>query len=134
LSGFVKQSTSGPEFLRRTLIASLVTGILVGLALAWRFGWPVGTSFLVALLWGLANFAALAGVLKTATDPGGVRKLRLTGLVGVKVAIYAIGIAILVSGRLVVVPAAAGFGWPLLIGLLRALGAVLTNRESSTET
>lgn len=129
----MKQSTSGPEFLRRTVVASFITGILVALALAWRFGWPVGSSFAIALLWGLANFSVLGALLRTATDPGGVRKLRLTGWVALKVTIYAIGIAILVSGKLEVVPAAAGFGWPLLIGLLRALGAVLVSRESSEQ-
>lgn len=121
----MKESTSGPEFLKRTAVSSLVSGIILGLAAALWFGWTVGAGFMAAVLWGLANVALLAAVLTSATHPTGLRKGPLLGWVVLKVVgLYGLGVFVLVGGWFPVAALAAGFGWPLAVALLRAVGVL----------
>jgi hypothetical protein len=130
----VKERTSGPEFLRRTAVSALVSGIVLGLALAVRFGWLAGAGFVAAMFWGLANFAVLAAILRNATDPAGVRKRRLLGWVVLKaLGLYGLGIWVLIQGWFPIAALASGFGWPLVVGLLRVLGALWSSRGDATQ-
>jgi hypothetical protein len=122
----VKQSTSGSGFLKRTAISVLISAIVLGIAIAWRFGWAAGAGFVAAAFWGLANFAVLGVILRTATDPGGVRRWPLVGWVLLKVfGLYGLGVLVLMAGWFPVPALAAGFGLPLVLVLLRALGTLV---------
>ena len=117
----MKESTNTPEFLKRTGIASLVSGVIAGLCAAWIWGWHVGSGFVAGMLWSLGNIAVLAAILRTATDVNGIRKRRLVGWVALKLIVfYGAAVWMLVSHVVPVGAFAAGMGWPLLAGVLRA--------------
>jgi hypothetical protein len=117
----VKESTNSPHFLRRTGVAALVSGVIVGLCVAWVWGWPAGSGFVLALLWSLGNVAVLAAILRTATNPSGIDKKKLVGLTALKlIGFYSAAIWILVHRWFPIGAFAVGMGWPLLVGALRA--------------
>lgn len=121
----MKESTNAPDFLKRTAFAALWTGLVAGLAVAVRWGWDTGSGFVFALLWGLANFVVLAAILKTATDPEGIKVGRLAGLVAFKLlGLYTLAIWVLFHRWFPLPAFAGGFTWTLLVGVLRALGSL----------
>jgi hypothetical protein len=121
----VKESTSSSDFLKRTAFAALWTGIVLGLAVAWKWGWHTGAGFVLALAWGLGNFAVLAAILTVATQPSGVRVGHLVGLVAVKlIGLYGIAAWVLLSGWVSLPAFVAGFSWTLAVTVLRALGSL----------
>jgi len=117
----VKESTNSPDFLKRTGVATLVSGVVAGLCVAWVWGWPAGSGFVLALLWSLGNVAVLAAILRTATNPSGIDKKKIIGLTALKlIGFYGAAIWILVHRWFPIGVFAAGMGWPLLVGALRA--------------
>ena len=117
----MKESTNTPEFLKRTALASLVSGVIAGLCAAWVWGWSVVSGFVAGMLWSLGNIGVLAAILRTATDVNGIRKGRLVGLVALKLIVfYGSAIWMLVNHVVPVGAFAAGMGWPLLAGALRS--------------
>ena len=117
----MKESTNTPGFLKRTAIAALVSGVIAGLCAAWVWGWHIGSGFVAGMLWSLGNIAVLAAILRTATDVTGIRKRRLVGFVALKLIVfYGAAIWLLVAKVVPVGAFAAGMGWPLLAGALRA--------------
>lgn len=121
----MKESTS-PQFLNRTAAASLITGVLVGLLVAARWDWHAASGFMVGLFWSLANFAVLAVILKTATNPAGLNGKRLAGWVALKVVvIYGAALWILLNRWFPLAAFMAGLTWPLFVVFLRALSALL---------
>jgi len=121
----VKESTSNPEFLKRTGVASLWTGIVAGLAVALRWDWEAASGFMVALLWSVANFAVLSALIKAATHPGGKQMGRFAGFAGMKLLFYA-GAAVILLNLWFPVPFfVAGVSWPLLVGVLKGLSPLL---------
>jgi len=121
LVGLVKESTNSPDFLRRTGIAALISGVVVALCVAWAWGWPAGSGFVLAMLWSLGNVAVLAAILRTAINPAGIDKKRLIALTAIKlVGFYGIAVWVLVHRWFPIGAFAAGMGWPLLVGALRA--------------
>ena len=118
----VKESTNRPDFLKRTAMSSLVSGIFAGLVAAWVWGWATASGFVLAVFWGLANFAVLAAILKNATDPAGARVASLAGLVAIKlIGLYGVAVLVLLHRWFPVGAFAAGIGWPLAIAVLRSL-------------
>jgi hypothetical protein len=135
LTNLVKESTSQPDLLRRTAVVAAWTGIVLGLAVAWRWGWTAGTGFVLALGWSLANFAVLAAILKTATHPEGVRVGRLALWIVLKlVGLYGLAIWVLVHRWFPLAAFAAGFSWPLAVGFLRAVGSLVVRTGPRRET
>jgi hypothetical protein len=121
LVALVKESTNSPDFLKRTGVAALVSGVIAGLCVAWVWGWPAGSGFVLALLWSLGNVAVLAAILRAAMNPIRIDKKKLIGLTALKlVGFYGAAIWILVHRWFPVGVFAAGMGWPLLVGALRA--------------
>jgi len=117
----VKESTNSPDFLKRTAIASLVSGVIAGLCVAWVWGWPSSSGFVVGFLWSLGNIAVLAAILRMATNPAGINKRRLLGFVALKLIVfYGSAVLLLVNRWFPIGMFAAGMGWPLLVGALRA--------------
>ena len=117
----VKESTNRPDFLQRTAIVALVSGVIGGLFLAWIRDWATGSGFVLAVLWSLGNIAVLAGILRTATNPAGMNKRKLIGLVGLKlIGFYGVAVWLLIHRWFPLGAFAAGMGWPLLVGALRA--------------
>jgi hypothetical protein len=133
LSDFVKKSTSDPEFLRRTGLASLLTGVLAGLVIALRWDWVGASGFMVALLWSVANFAVLAGIIQAATHPEGMRSGRVAMLAAVKLGFYAAALVILMNRWFPVPFFIVGFSWPLVVGVLRGI-APLVIRSGETKS
>ena len=131
----MKESTNGPEFLKRTAITSLVSGVIAGLCAAWVWDWHVGSGFVAGMLWSLGNIAVLAAILRTATNVSGIQKRRLVGLVALKLIVfYGSGIWMLVSHVVPVGAFAAGMGWPLLAGALRSWRPQLSSTNPSRRT
>lgn len=125
MTAIVNESTSGPEFLRRTIGVALVTGIVAAFAVAYRWDWRAGSGFLTALLWGLANFMGLAAILREATRRGGGSKGRLATLVALKlIGLYGLAAVILWKRWFPLMAFLGGFTWPLLVIFLRALGSL----------
>lgn len=122
----MKESTSDPAFLQRTAIASLLTGVVVGLVVALRWDWVAASGFMVALLWSVANFALLAGIIKSATHPDGMQTGRFAALVGVKLGFYAAAVLILLNRWFPVPVFIVGFSWPLVVGILRGVAPLVT--------
>jgi hypothetical protein len=121
LVALVKESTNSPDFLKRTGVAALVSGVIAGLCVAWVWGWPAGSGFVLALLWSLGNVAVLAAILRAAMNPIRIDKKKLIGLTALKlVGFYGAAIWILVHRWFPIGVFAAGMGWPLLVGALRA--------------
>ena len=110
---------------------SVWTGLVLGLAAAVLWDWQTASGFVVALFWGLANFAVLAVILKTATNPGGFHAGRLVGWIALKIiGLYGLA-ALVLMYRWFPLPAfVAGFSWPLAVSLLRALGSKFTRGNS----
>ena len=133
MSDFVKESTSDPAFLKRTGLASLVTGVVVGLVIALRWDWTAASGFMVALLWSVANFAVLAGIIKAATHPEGMRTGRFAALVALKFGFYAAGVLILLNRWFPVPAFVVGFSWPMVVGILRGISPLIgrTGERSS---
>ena len=120
LVGLVKESTNSPDFLRRTGIAALISGVVAALCVAWVWGWPAGSGFMLATLWSLGNVAVLAAILRTAIHPAGINKKRLIMLTAIKlVGFYGIAVWVLVHRWFPIGVFAAGMGWPLFVGVLR---------------
>ena len=123
----MKESTNSPDFLSRTALLSVWTGLLLGLAVAIRWDWETASGFVVALFWGLANFAVLAVILKTATNPDGFHTGRLAGWIALKIfGLYGLAILVLFYRWFPLAAFPAGFSWPLAVALLRALGSRFT--------
>ncbi len=121
----MKESTSGPDFLRRSALAALVTGVLVGLGVAWHWGWAAGSGFAASLLWGLADFTVLAMILRILTGQGSRNKTALAALVFLKlVGLYGLALLLLWKRWFPLPAFLAGFSWPLFVVLLRALGGL----------
>ena len=132
----VKESTNSPDFIRRTGIAALISGVIAGLCAAWVWGWFTGSGFVLALLWSIGNVAVLAAILRTATNPSGIEKKKLIGLALLKlIGFYGAAVWILVHRWFPVGAFAAGMGWPLLVGALRVWTprmAVPTRQKGAT--
>lgn len=122
----MKESTSDLAFLERTAIASFLTGAVAGLVVALRWDWIAASGFMVALLWSVANFALLAGIIKAATHPEGRRTGRFAALVAVKLGFYAAAAVILLNRWFPIPFFIVGFSWPLVVGILRGVAPLVT--------
>jgi hypothetical protein len=118
----VKESTNPPDFLQKTAVATLWSGVLAGLLVAWRWDWMVASGFEFAVFWSLANFAVLAAILRNATRPEGARVASLAGWVALKlIGLYGLALLVLLHRWFPLGAFAAGMGWPLIIVVLRSL-------------
>ena len=92
------------------------------MVVAWVWGWKTASGFEFAVLWGLANFAVLAVILRNVTNPAGVRLGPLLGWVALKlVGLYGLAILVLVNWWFPLVAFVVGLSWPLLMAVLRGL-------------
>ena len=122
---FEEGKPAGPVALRRTLVAAGVTGVLVALGVAVRFGSSEGIGFAVGLAWGLINFLVLAALLRRVGGPGKVDRGGVLRFTAAKFGVYGIGIALLVGGWLPLLALAMEFTWLLVVIVLRAFGSWL---------
>lgn len=130
----MKESTSDPAFLMRTGLATILTGVVAGLVIALRWDWAAASGFMVAMLWSVANFAILAAIIKAATHAEGMQTGRFAGLVAIKlVGFYGVALLILLNRWFPLPVFIAGFSWPLVVGVLRAVAPlrVRTGRSNS---
>lgn len=123
-----------PAFLRKTAIGAAVTGLALAAAVAVRFGNAAGLGFAVGLAWSLANFWALAGLLRAGVRPDTRQTGRAVAFGAVKVVLYGLGIALLVTRALPVAALAAGFAWLFAAMVLRAGGAMWLDRKRGDTT
>lgn len=113
-------------------MVALVTGVLIGMWVAWRWGWQSGTGFTAALLWSLANFAVLAALLREITNRDGARKWRVAGWAALKiVGLYGFGFWVLYRRWFPLIAVTAGFTWPLAVVLLRSVGSIWWTRNGA---
>ena len=105
--------------------------MVLGLAVAWRWGWDAGAGFVLGLMWGLASFAVLAGILRIATDTSGIRVGPLVGLVAIKlIGLYGLAGWFLFQGWVPLLAFVAGFSWILAVTVLRALGGLTVAKRN----
>jgi hypothetical protein len=133
LDGLVKESTSSSEFLIRTAIVSLVSGLIAGLAVAARWDWRTASGFVLALVWGLGNFGALAVILRAVTDPRGPKVGRALAWIAIKLAgLYGVAVLVLLHRWFPLGAFVIGLSWPLAVGALRALTPAVLGGTAST--
>jgi hypothetical protein len=103
-------------------MAAGVTGVVGAVAVTARWDTATGLGFAAGLGWGVANFWALAFLLRAAT--GTVSRGRVPGLIGLKLALYGLGGAALLLRWFPPPALIAGFTWLLVVLVLRAAGAM----------
>lgn len=129
MTDFVKDGTSDPRALVRVGWVSLGTGLLWAALIATRLDPLAGLGFAGALVWALANFGVLGAILRAVSDPDGPHKKQLAILVPLKLfGLYGAGIWVLMQGWFSLEAVAAGFTWPLVVLLFRALSHWLVSR------
>ncbi|MEW5701445.1 MAG: hypothetical protein AB1792_04365 [Candidatus Zixiibacteriota bacterium] len=123
------------EFLKRIGRTTAALGALVFVFAAVYYRVDFALGVLVGCLWGVANFAALAGVLTATIRPGGVDRRRALILATVKFpALYGVGYLILHSGWFGPIPLLAGFSLLFFVTLLKALGRLYLKLDERTST
>jgi len=122
----------GPAYLTRTVWVAGLSGVVVAVAAASKWGPVTGLGFTGGLAWGLANFLALAGLLRALTTPGGADQAKAARFALLKLVLYALGIAALLEQWLPPLALTAGFSWLFLVVLLRAAGAMVVGDRSAS--
>lgn len=114
----------GLEFIDRVKRTAIVTGAVIGLVLWAHYGGWAAAGFASGLAWSLVNLHLLRLLAAGLTEGAG--KLRMGSLLALKLPVlYVAGYLLLASGRLPVSALLAGFGWPLLVIVLKAAGRLV---------
>ena len=115
-------------FLRRVYWMSLVLAPLVALAGAAYLGWLWGITFLIAGIWAVANFWALAALLRLRMEGG--RPLAMGGIFFLKVGIlYGFMVAYFTLAPIDFGALVGGVSLPLVVIVLKAIGQFLTEND-----
>jgi len=113
----------GFDFLHRVRKTSIAVGLVVSLAIwAYRGPWPAA-AFAAGCAWSLVNLHVIRLLVLLATGGARGRKLRIAAVLLLKVPVlYGIGYLALSAMRSDAPWLLAGFGWPLLVAVLKAAG------------
>jgi len=128
--GFALPFLGGPAYLTRTVWVAGLTGVVVAVTVAAKWGPYAGVGFTGGLAWGLANFLVLAGLLRALTTPGKPDQARAARFLLLKMGLYALGIVALWKQWLPPLAMVGGFSWLFVVVLLRAAGAMLVGDRS----
>lgn len=113
----------GPGFVRRILVTTLWVGAIAFVSVGVYLGIPKALAWGSGLILGLANLWLLDGFLREMLRPDGARVRSLVIFALLKFpAIYLLGAAALVRGRLDPLFVLCGFSLFLVVALLKVLG------------
>jgi len=116
----------GLEFLDRVRSSAIVSGLIVSLIVLVYLGWPFAGAFALGCAWSLVNLYAIRVLVRLALFDPQEHQLQIAAVMFFKIpALYGIGFLLLWCGLFPATGLLAGFGWPLLIVLLKAGGRLL---------
>ncbi len=121
----------GLDFLQRVRKTSIAVGLVVSLAiLTYRGPWPAA-AFAAGCAWSLVNIHVIRLLVLVMTGDARRSKLRIAAVLLLKVPVlYGIGYVLLSMARLSAPWLLAGFGWPLLVVVLKAAGRLLLGLDA----
>lgn len=121
----------GLEFLHRVRKTAIAAGAVVSLAVwAYRGPWSAA-AFAAGCAWSLVNLHVIRLLVVLVTGDERKRKLRAAAVLLLKIPVlYGIGYALLSAARLDAAWLLAGFGWPLLVAVLKAAGRLALGLDS----
>jgi hypothetical protein len=110
---------------------SIAAGLVVSLAvLAYRGPYPAA-GFAAGCAWSLVNLHLIRLLVLLVADDPRKRRLRIAAVLLLKVPVlYGIGYILLSAARLEALWLLAGFGWPLLVVVLKAAGRLLLGLDA----
>jgi hypothetical protein len=110
-------------FLARVRKMSIITGAIVSVAVATYWGISVGAAWLAGTAWSLINLFFIGEVIKNVITAEDRQLTRILVVVVIKFPVlYAVGFLLLWSKQLPVLGLVAGFTWPFLVMILKAIG------------
>jgi len=113
------------DLLRRVRKTSLISGLVMGIPLAFYIGWLPGTAFVAGVAWSLANLAAIHSIVSRVLTNENRDKRAIIIAMGIKFPVlYATGFAMLVLLKLPVMWWMAGFGWPFFVAVMKSVGRI----------
>jgi hypothetical protein len=110
------------DFPRRVRKSSMIFGFVMAAPIASAFGWSPAAAWIAGGAWSLVNLAAIAAVMRNVLTLEPRDRGTIAKALAIKFPLlYAVGFGLLALG----LPAAwllAGFAWPLLVAVLKAVG------------
>ena len=121
----------GFDFLHRVRKTSIAVGLVVSLAV-WAYRGPLpAAAFAAGCAWSLVNLHVIRLLVLLVTGDARRRKLRIAAILLLKVPVlYGIGYVLLSAARFEASWLLAGFGWPLLVVVLKAAGRLLLGLDA----
>ena len=121
----------GLDFLHRVRKTSIAVGLVVSLAV-WVYGGPLpAAAFAAGCAWSLVNIHVIRLLVLFVTGDARRRKLWIAAVLLLKVPVlYGTGYLLLSAVRPSAPWLLAGFGWPLLVVVLKAAGRLLLGLDA----
>jgi len=122
----------GFEFLARVVRTSALVAPLIAIFLATYVSPSAGSGFLLGALWGILNLLAVISIVRAmfGSDDPGTRRVISLALLKFPV-LYGAGFLLIRCGAFPLTSLVSGFSLILSVILLKAVGAVVTERMSS---
>lgn len=110
-------------FLARVRKMSIITGAIVTIPVATYWGLGMGAAWLAGVAWSLVNLYFVGEVIKHVITAEERQLTRILVAVVIKFPVlYAVGFLLLWLKQLPVLGLVAGFTWPFLVMILKAVG------------
>jgi hypothetical protein len=110
-------------FLARVRKMSIITAAVISIPVAYYWGFGMGAAWLAGVAWSLVNLFFIGQVIKNVITAEERDLIKILVAVVVKFPVlYALGFLLLWLEQLPVVGLVAGFTWPFLVMVLKAVG------------
>ena len=122
-------------FLARVRKASMIVGAIAAVPIATYWGLQMGAAWVAGVAWSLVNLFFIGEVIKNVITPDDRNLPRILVALLVKFpALYGLGFLLLWIEWLPVIGLVAGFTWPFLVLVMKAVGrAYLRLDEAQTD-
>ena len=110
------------DLLRRVRKASIVFGVVLGIPLAFYFGWLSGLSWIAGIAWSLVNLAFITSLVKNVITLEDRSVLRIALALAVKFPVLYLAGWLMLREGLPPLWMVAGFTWPFCVLVLKAGG------------